>query len=95
MEQLSNINSNNVFGYQEWSKLSQQEQNSLPSDIKIEAAANSLFDLVRYKVAYDCNNSVKELEKEFVYIFNQLTANEQQLALEQAYNKLSVMHVIE
>lgn len=90
MERLGNNTS--YLGYEELSAMSQEQLNQLLPELKIESAAESLFDLIRYKEAYGELNSVKQLEKEFVFIFNLLTPDEQQQALEKYLVKKNFIH---
>jgi hypothetical protein len=94
MEQLSNIDSNNIFGYEEWAKLSKEEQDLIPSEIKIESAAESFFDYVRFKSAYGDSDNVIKLKQEFNYIINLLNDEEQNAAVEVGYQKLINMHFV-
>lgn len=93
MERLGNNTS--YLGYEELSAMSQEQLNQLLPELKIESAAESLFDLIRYKEAYGELNSVKQLEKEFVFIFNLLTPDEQQQALEKYLVKKNFIHNIQ
>ncbi len=93
MERLGNNTS--YLGYEELSAMSQEQLNQLLPELKIESAAESLLDLIRYKEAYGELNSVKQLEKEFVFIFNLLTPDEQQQALERYLVKKDFIHNIQ
>jgi hypothetical protein len=80
--------------YDEVHNLGDQEFSGLDSKIKIESAAESLFDYVRFKSAYGDSDNVIKLKQEFNYIINLLNDEEQNAAIESAYQKLNNIHFV-